>query len=352
MSANPTRFDSRATTPDLGSPLQTGNRVLESIARQESLRALLAFSDLHEVIRNRRSAKGRDSEDLFETERFILDEVLQLVCNRLQAITGADGIVIALAEGPDLVCRAASDEFAVARGIHLTESDFLLACLKSGRTLRCDDCQTDARVQFDLSRAIKARSTVLIPLRGQRQQLGVLQVFSTQVRTFTDHDVRCFDLFAELVLSALKPEDQNRRVGWLSNIAEEVLHSKPALSPTSASETETSVKMGLAPSLSSPSSSPSNIANELSETLDANGLTNGPSSQSSPGVYRLSLPASSRPGLGVVLSLVAIAAVFSAGTWWFMQKKDSQNHGTTSPEKVAIANTALAPKPAPAPPLP
>src|SRR6266852_8366482 len=100
MSANPTRVDWEATTADPGSPLQEGNRVLESIARQESLRALLAFSELHEQIRNRRAATGRASDrDLFETERFILDEVLQLICERVQQITQADVIVAALAEG-------------------------------------------------------------------------------------------------------------------------------------------------------------------------------------------------------------------------------------------------------------
>jgi hypothetical protein len=58
--------------------------------------------------------------------------------------------------------------------------------------------------------------------------MGVLQAFSTTARAFTDHDVRCFDLFAELVLSALKPEDQDRRIHWLSDVAAEVLQAKPA----------------------------------------------------------------------------------------------------------------------------
>src|SRR5208282_1299922 len=95
-----TRVDWDATAADTGSMLQEGNRVLESMARQEALRALLAFSELHEQIRNRRAATGCADRDLFETERFILDEVLQLICDRAQAITQADGIVVALADGP------------------------------------------------------------------------------------------------------------------------------------------------------------------------------------------------------------------------------------------------------------
>src|ERR1035437_6962073 len=146
MSANPTRVDwEGATAADPGSPLQEGNRVLESIARQEALRALLAFSELHEQIRNRRVATGCASDhDLFETERFILDEVLQLICERAPAITQAAGIVVALAEGSVMVCRAAAGPLAVERGVRLIgESAFLQDCLESGRILRCDDSETD-----------------------------------------------------------------------------------------------------------------------------------------------------------------------------------------------------------------
>src|SRR5664279_3527694 len=225
MSANPTRVD----WADPGSPLQEGNRGLESIARQEALRALLAFSELHEQIRNRRVATGCASDhDLFETERFILDEVLQLICDRAQAITQADGIVVALAEGSVMVCRAAAGPLAVERGVRLIgESAFLQDCLESGRILRCDDSETDARVELDFARHMGARSTILIPLRGRRQQLGVLQAFSTTARAFSDHVIRCFDLFSELVLAALKPEDQDRRIHWLSDVADEVLQAKP-----------------------------------------------------------------------------------------------------------------------------
>jgi N-acetylmuramoyl-L-alanine amidase len=227
MSASPTRVEWEATT----SPLQEGNRVLEALARRESLRALLAFSSLHEQIRNRRLAAHRDSEsDFFETERFILDEVLQLICDRVQAITQADGIVVALAERSATMCRAAAGPLAVARGVHLTESELVQDCLESGRVVRCDDCEIDARAGLDFARQLGARSVVLVPLRGRGEQLGVLQAFSRTPWAFTDHDVRCFDLFAELVLSALKPEDQDRRVHWLSGVADEVLQVKTAVS--------------------------------------------------------------------------------------------------------------------------
>jgi len=413
MSANPTRVDWESPTPadpgfsphhaksgragDPGSPLQEGNRVLESIARQEALRALLAFSDLHEQIRNRRMATGcAPDRDLFETERFILDEVLQLICDRAQAITQADGIVVALAEGSKLersvmVCRASAGPLAVERGIHLIgESEFLQDCVESGRILRCDDCEIDARVEMDFARALGARSTVLVPLRGQRDRLGVLQAFSTAAWVFTDHDIRCFDLFSELVLSALKPEDQDRRIHWLSDVADEVLRSKPTAAvplaadvaaieipesePGRTSETLSASSVlgtgdGASPvstprlaalaqrvvipaavvRLPEPSVASGPFEDEASEIQSASNEpatpAEPPHSLPLPFLQRLSLIGSSRPGLSVVMGLVAVAALFSVGAWWGMQV-----HGKSAAAKVEATNIEISRQSVTAPP--
>src|SRR5579862_2055889 len=119
-------------------PLQEGNLVLEWIARQEAMRALLAFSEFHKEIRSSRGAPGRDLDrDLHATQRFILDEVLQLICDRAQAITSADSILVALAQTSEskkveMVCRAAAGPLPVARGVRLIpESQFLQEALES-----------------------------------------------------------------------------------------------------------------------------------------------------------------------------------------------------------------------------
>jgi N-acetylmuramoyl-L-alanine amidase len=340
MSTDPTRCDSRATCPELGSPLQKGNRVLESIASQEALRALVAFGDLREQIRNRCAAGETDADrDWVETEHFILDEVLQLICDRVAGFTTADVIMVALAEGSDLVCRAASGEFAIARGLQLAaESSFLQDCLKSGRILCCDDCEADPRLHFDIARVINARSTAIVPLRGRHQQLGVLQAFSTRVGAFSDYDIRCFDLFAELVLSAMKPEDQDRRVGWLSDVADEVLRPKP---PSAVPENDTADEPAEASAF--PLSSEQSVANGSAEndTHDVHEPTlSAESSQSGPVAPTPSLSANSRPGLGVVLSLVIVAALFSAGTWWFIQAKGTRLHGTIASARLEGAKLA------------
>jgi len=83
---------------------------------QEALQALLAFSALHDQIRRRKALASRNSnfdspviQPEFEpAELFVLDEVLQLVAERAVAITGADGLAIALAENNEIVLRAAA----------------------------------------------------------------------------------------------------------------------------------------------------------------------------------------------------------------------------------------------------
>jgi N-acetylmuramoyl-L-alanine amidase len=387
---------------DLGSPLQEGNRVLESIAQRKALRALVAFSDLHEQIRNRRLVTGRNADrDLFETERFILDEVLQLICDRAQAIIQADGIVVALAEKseteesrtakPEVVSRAAAGPLAVERGIRLIgESEFLQDCLESGRILRCDDCDIDSRVELDCARAIGARSTVLVPLRGRREQLGVLQAFSTRARAFSDHDIRSLDLFTELVLSALKPEDQDRRINWLSDVAEEVLRTKPPVAapvvvaaPIEIPEiepTRSNVETAIAPSpavisaaeqISSVALPAQDLASRsqplvipaATAELPELGIAEDPvetgetfqfeesttpieQHQVLPFPHRFALPGNSRPGLSVVMGLVAVAGLFSAGAWWGMQV-----HGKTT-TKVVATKTETSPQSVTTPSVP
>jgi len=362
MSANPTRveWDASAIAAEPGFPLQEGNRVLDSLARQEALRALLAFSDLHGRIRNRRAegAASASDIDLFQTERFVLDEVLQLICERALAITHSDAVLVALAEGSQFICRAGAGSLGGERGTQLLrESEFLQDCLDSGRILRCDDCAIDARVDLDFSRQIGARSTVLVPLRGQRTNIGVLQAFSDVPFSFSDDDVRSLDLFAELVLSALKPEDQDRRVNWLADVAGDVLYTKTA---TAAEPPSKTVASEVAPVINEPAileniplHKPAIEFKDPKPNVDylatAGFRTDElrAASEEFPAPRLLSSLATTRiphVGLRVMLILFAVAALFSAGAWFGMRKHatetariQSQPQPTLQPATVVSA---------------
>src|SRR6266536_718755 len=363
MSANPTRVDWEAAplVADPGAALREGNRALESIARQEALRSLLAFSELRASIRDRQSnGQSGPAADLVQTERFVLDEVLQLICDRALAITGADGVMIALAQGSDFLCRAAAGPVLVERGARLTRaSEFLAECLDSGLVLRCDHSDTDARVERDLTKQLGAFASVLVPLRGRHAHLGVMQAFSKIPFGFSDGDIRTLDLFAELVLSALKPEDQDRRINWLSNIAGEVLCAKPTpqipipivppvVEPLAVQE-PAKIKIEEPAIPEAPLAVKETVPEPLIAVPDFHFSVEGEKphikgteAEAKPHRAIRLMPVvtglSARPGLNVVIGLIAVAALFSAGAWWGMRGAGA---GVT---KVA---TALKPPPPP-----
>jgi len=271
--------------------------------RYEALQALLAFSALHEQIRRRKAEDKREGigvEDAWELESFVLDEVLQLVAERALAITGADGIAIALAEGEAIVCRAAAGDIAPDAGARLDpNSGFSGACLMTGRIVRCDDAETDARVNLQACRRLGARSMVAVPLSAKQNVIGLLEAFSSEAYGFNDSDVRSLNLLGELILAALRPEEEDR----LAEISRRVVGS------------------GL----------PAAIA-PLPETRDAN--TAPPpepeaKSEETSAVQAYPEPAflagaeisrSSHPGLAVVIVAVLFAAGLGAGLWWNLRQ--------------------------------
>jgi N-acetylmuramoyl-L-alanine amidase/putative methionine-R-sulfoxide reductase with GAF domain len=188
-------------------------------SQRDALQALLAFSALHDQVRRRRALatrhNGFDSStpvtEFETTELFVLDEVLQLVAERAVSVTGADGLAIALAENNEIVLRAAAGTVRPDPGTRIDrDSAFSGACFRTAQVINCDDTETDARVNVEACRKMGARSMVAVPLCGRRRVIGVLEAFSTWPFAFNEIDVRNLTLLAELILGALKPEDEDR----------------------------------------------------------------------------------------------------------------------------------------------
>src|SRR6266576_4862282 len=178
-------LDPAIETLDLGGPREW-ETASSPVAGREALQALLAFSSLHEQIRQRRAREVRrgvqlSTDDVWELEQFVLDEVLQLVAERALAITGADGIAIALAEGDAIVCRASAGSIAPDAGVRLDpNSGFSGACLRTGGIVRCDDSEKDPRVDVKVCRRLGTRSMVAIPIASARATIGLLEAFSAE----------------------------------------------------------------------------------------------------------------------------------------------------------------------------
>jgi N-acetylmuramoyl-L-alanine amidase/putative methionine-R-sulfoxide reductase with GAF domain len=220
-----------------------------------ALQALLAFSALHDQIRRRKALAARhngfDSKSPvaeFEAEeQFVLDEVLQLVAERAVAITGADGLAIALAENDEIVLRASAGMVRPDVGARIDrDSAFSGACFRTAQIFTCDDTETDPRVNIDACRKLGARAMVAVPLCGRKRVIGVLEAFSTWPFSFNDSDVRNLSLLAELILAALKPDDEDRFAQSAQVAAKKLEPSKPpAHAPSTASAPASVVPQGL-----------------------------------------------------------------------------------------------------------
>ena len=59
---------------------------------------------------------------------------------------------------------------------------------------------------------------IAVPLAGQHACIGLIEAFSYDAHAFNDSDVRSLNLLSELILSALRPEEEDRLAqvsnGW------------------------------------------------------------------------------------------------------------------------------------------
>src|SRR5215472_1515652 len=233
-------------------------------SQRDALQALLAFSALHDQVRRRKALTSRPTgfdsppavSEFEATELFVLDEVLQLVAERAVAITGADGLAIALAESNEIVLRASAGNICPDPGTRIDrDSAFSGACFRSAQIVICDDAETDQRVNLHACRKLGARSMVAVPLCGRRRVIGVLEAFSSWPFAFNEIDVRNLSLLAELVLAALKPEDEDR-FAQSAQVAATKLEAKPqapkAEPPKAAEPNKVEAPRPAAPKISVP----------------------------------------------------------------------------------------------------
>src|SRR5437870_4802588 len=301
--------------------------------RHNALQALLAFSSLHEQIRQHRSRnQGRSgaasphrSEDVFDTEQFVLDEVLQLVAERALAISGADGVAIALAEGDAIICRASAGVVAPdARARLDPNSGFSGACFRTGGIVRCDNVENDPRVNLQACRRLGTRSIVAVPLCAQHSVIGLLEAFSRDAYAFNDSDVRSLNLLAELILAALKPEEPQQ---------EYRLNDAPVNPPTI--ETSEPVELAQPPE-------PAMEAIGDTQAKDYEPERAGEASEPALfGEYEKTEP--SRPGLLVVTIVVIFAALFAGTLGWKIRSKTQAATKPAVTEQTKIPASVLLP---------
>lgn len=130
--------------------------------------------------------------------------VMQLVSDHAQELTEACGAVVEIAEGDEMVYKAASGIAASHVGLRLKRSTSLsgrsVAC---GTILTCEDTETDERADREACRKIGLRSMVVVPLMGSDGPVGVLKVMSAEPGHFTDQHVAVLQLMVGFIASVM-----------------------------------------------------------------------------------------------------------------------------------------------------
>jgi diguanylate cyclase (GGDEF)-like protein len=133
-----------------------------------------------------------------------LGGVMALVAERTQALTGAAGSVVELAEGEDMVYRAATGMAANQLGLRLKLSTSLSGlCVRSGSPLNCEDSETDERVDREACRRVGLRSMIVVPLKHNDALVGVLKVMARTPKAFTPADLAILGMMSELIAAAM-----------------------------------------------------------------------------------------------------------------------------------------------------
>jgi hypothetical protein len=128
------------------------------------------------------------------------DKTLEEIARSAQHMTGASGAALVLSDGKVMSCRACSGELVPPVGTRLnTDTGFTATCVRTAQVVRCDDTETDPRVDGSSCIELGIRSILAVPIFDAQNVAGVLEVLSSEPKRFTDRHATALKLLARLV---------------------------------------------------------------------------------------------------------------------------------------------------------
>jgi putative methionine-R-sulfoxide reductase with GAF domain len=141
-----------------------------------------------------------------------LEAALQLLAERAQYITGASGTAIALLEGNEMICRASAGPSAPALGTQVQMKSGLTGeSVRTRQVLRCDDAETDSRVNRESCRALGIKSVMVVPMFREHEVIGVFELLADRANAFEQRDVTALERLAVMVQTGLEHADAAKR---------------------------------------------------------------------------------------------------------------------------------------------
>src|SRR5437868_9904952 len=165
-----------------------------------------------------------------------IEPLLKVVVAEAQRATVASGAAIALLDGSEFFCRAASGTTAPVVGSRLDGRSGLSGqCIRSGMPVRCDETEFDPRANAAACRELGIRSVLAVPVLSAGAAVGVLEVFSPKPAAFSDAHTNVLQALAERVV----PPNSKLRQAAVASIGEPrremAAVAAPRLAPAKAS---------------------------------------------------------------------------------------------------------------------
>ena len=133
-----------------------------------------------------------------------IGNIMDIVVQRTQIITSADGASVELIEKNELVYSAACGMAERFLGLRLDiENSLSGECIKMRVPLISNDIESDERVNKNACRQIGINSMIVIPLIYDNEVVGVLKVLSAKADHFSDEDIKILELMSGLIAAEM-----------------------------------------------------------------------------------------------------------------------------------------------------
>lgn len=110
-----------------------------------------------------------------------LEAVMQLVCERAQDLTGAEGAGVQVVESGEMTIRSGCGTLAFFVGSRMPVDGSLFDdCLRTDTIIYCRDTRKSSRVDRPTVDRMGARSLMLVPLHGREGIAGILKIVSSK----------------------------------------------------------------------------------------------------------------------------------------------------------------------------
>lgn len=133
-----------------------------------------------------------------------LGMVMALITEHSQKLTQADGAVIEICEGDEMVYRATSGIANTQLGLRIARKGSLSGkCVADNTVMYCIDARADERVDRKACEAVGLLSMIVVPLVHSDEVVGVLKVLSKKTDAFDSTSQFILKMMSELIAASM-----------------------------------------------------------------------------------------------------------------------------------------------------